>query len=159
MVMFNPRFYQERTGYARHYPYVIIRISHGYSKTEKTRNKTRKKIVHNFSSNLRWTFTTGSETYADRVSSEEIFNRPGNIFRQSITMPIGPEAIQSIKENGWNISEKSLAHLVRRSKTEMKICQNCQKATKTLEECKHPRFWFKLLVCDTCEREWQEEEY
>ena len=156
LVMFNPRFYLKRTGYERHYPYVIIRISHSYSKTEKTRNKTRKKIVHNFSSELSgWSFTTQNETNPDPVSSRNIFRRRQYMYRQSINMPLGPALIQFIKENGWKISETSLAHWVRRSSTEMKICQKCQKATKTLEECENPRAWYKLQVCDACKREWE----
>jgi hypothetical protein len=154
LVMFNPRFYHERTGYERHYPYVIIRINHGYSKTEKTKNNTRKKIVHNFSSERGWSFITDSETNPDTVSSEEIFNRLQYRYRQSYTMPLGPEAIQSIKENGWKISEKSLAHWVRRSSTKMKICQRCQKATKTLEEYHRLGFPCKLKVCNACKAEW-----
>lgn len=115
LVLFNPKYYYLRSGYARSQPYVILRISHGYSKTERTKHNTRKKIVHNFSSSYIWNFTIGYGSNTTTISSDQIFNHPDYMYTQCITDPPSPQVMRDIKANGWLISETSGAHWIKRA--------------------------------------------
>ena len=101
LVIFNPKFYEERTGYARRYPYSILRISH-YSKEQyalqsKTKNENRQgKIWHNFQIRL-----SGLTRGSDFIRLEEIFNDFFYADKQSITLPLGDDFYNYVKNNGW----------------------------------------------------------
>jgi hypothetical protein len=161
IVLINPRYYWHRTGYrlrTRLYeegirirfvypPYVIVRISHSYSKTELTKNKTRKKIVHSFSSFGDWNLPINPYDNNSRtVKARQVFTSNMR-YKQCRTFPLSPLIFEDVKFNGWNIFDNTSAHWTRRAN--MKFCQMCKRATKQLREYETP-MWNKFQLCEKC---------
>lgn len=111
-VIFNPKFYEERTGYARDIPYSILRISH-YSKEQyalSPKKNRRTKIWHNFQVGL-LAIKRGSES----IQLEKIFDDPIYEDRHSITLPLGDNWFDYIKRNGWRVLTER-AHWINKRK-------------------------------------------
>ena len=89
IVLFNPKYYFYRTGYERLRPYVILRISHGYSKTEKTKSNTRKKIVHNFQIIVDSIHSIKIKYEGNMIDINRIFTYAEYEYKHSITYPLG----------------------------------------------------------------------
>ena len=100
LVIFNPKYQQLWSGYRTKKSYAIIRISHGYSKVLRTKNKKRKKIVHNFQTGP-WDLTIGDGSNSRTISTEVLFDQPGYENFQSRSMPLSAENFEDFKANGW----------------------------------------------------------
>jgi hypothetical protein len=133
LVFFNPRFYKQRTGYSRSYPYHLLRISH-YSKDEygskKNKNKKYKptKIWHTFQ------FTDGYEINYDSepMSVSELFDQPEHIDKQSYTVTPNEAWLNYYRKNGWPRIKTESAHWI--NKPGPKKCQMCNKFD-SLKKC------------------------
>lgn len=114
-VIFNPNFYEERTGYVRHRPYIILRISHysnaQYALASLKNKKNRTKIWHNFQTPHAFEqIKIGSRN----VWVDEIFNEPEYSDRNSITLSMSQEMFEKIKLSGWSIKFKG-GHWIERT--------------------------------------------
>lgn len=114
-VIFNPNFYEERTGYGRRRPYQILRISHysneQYNLASPSNKKNRTKIWHNFQTPHAFTqIKIGSR----KVWVDEIFSEPEYKHKNSITLSMSGEIFEEIKLNGWPIKFKG-GHWIERT--------------------------------------------
>ena len=109
IVLFNPVYYnrQKYAGgrYDRRETYVILRISHGYSKTERTEKNNRKKITHNFRIAQKFPFEliVGEGQASRKINSDELFNEPNYVNGQSVTIRPSGEDLEYYRINGWPI--------------------------------------------------------
>lgn len=134
LVFFNPRFYKQRTGYSRSYPYHLLRISH-YSKEEylskKNKNKKYKptKIWHTFHFIGKYEINYGSGP----MSIAELFKQPEHFYKQSFSTTPGEDLMKYWKKNGWPKFKIEGAHYI--NKPGLKKCQICNKFVERLEKC------------------------
>ncbi len=106
IILFNPEL---RDGTFRTIPYirrgscVILRISHGYSKTERTKGNKRKKIWHSFRilCGHRFPLIIGSGADSREIFSDELFSERGYTNCQSVSLPISDADFESYRTNGW----------------------------------------------------------
>lgn len=118
MILFNPIYHNRKkfagAPYTRKSPYVILRISHGYSKTERTKNNTRKKITHNFRIAVirPYQLIIGLGEAAREITSDELFNEPGYTKCQSVPIPISDADFEYYRINGWPMLETNEAHWI-----------------------------------------------
>jgi hypothetical protein len=141
-VIINPKFYKRRTR-----PYAILRISHGYSKTERTKNNTRKKIVHNFQMGFHGIVKGTGE----RLSLDNIFDHVDYYDRDCLTLPFGANSFEYVKAHGWWGLVTEGAHFI--NKTGLKQCQKCDNYFKTLHKFHYPERYtglFYYLLCESC---------
>jgi hypothetical protein len=119
-VIFNPKYYEERTGYQRNWPYSIFRISH-YSKEQyllSPKKNRRTKIWHNFQMRL-----PGIKRGSEFIPLEKIFDDPLYEDMHSITLALGDEWFDHIKKDGWPRIVTERAHWV--NKGDLRKCQEC----------------------------------
>ena len=158
-VFFNPRYYKERTGYSRYRPYHLLRISH-YSKQEYRLKKHRPtKIWHTFRFMGDFKINKGSGSSFKVISIDELFNELDYVDKRSVTLPLGPNRYEDIKQYGWGILRilNEGAHWL--NKDGCKKCPKCDKVFEKLKKCfihfeeedEYLPCWnWYVWLCDSC---------
>lgn len=139
IILFNPVYCnrQKFAGalYTRKSPYVILRISHGYSKTERTKNNTRKKITHNFRHRNRGPLLLpiGVGESAREITSDELFREPVYVDRQSVVIPQSDSVFEYYRTYGWpDIVETHGAHWISKKRKGLVKTQTQQTAKNVI---------------------------
>lgn len=162
IVLFNPRYYKVRTGYARYRPYILLRVGH-YSKEEYRLKRLERskatKVWHNFQIALgsQFQIALGSEPDV-KIFVNEVFDQPDYVDRQSVTFPLFPDWYKRFKKNGWPKIVNNHAHWF--NKVGPKKCQECGNIVESLLRCfihyeerkKYPAFHdtYWIWLCEPC---------
>jgi hypothetical protein len=138
LVLFNPKYYLQRTGYARDSPYVILRISHyskeKYSLSPASKKNKRTKIWHNF--------RTSAMLVISSIPVSRVF---AGSNKKSMTIRPSDVLNDYFKKNGWKIETKK-AHFIK--KGGLKKCDICRMVFKSLYEWGFGRYSSQL--CRSC---------
>ena len=121
-VFFNPHYYKERTGYSRHRPYHLMRISH-YSKEEYRLKHKPTKIWHTFQFLTEFELNKGWEPDIKIISIDKLFDEPDYADKHSVTLQLTTNHFEYIKKYGWPPLSKNHAHWF--NKVGPKRCQEC----------------------------------
>jgi len=150
LVIFNPKSYEERTGYARREPYVVLRISH-YSASSRKIKKQQTKIWHNFQIHI-----PGILKGSEFIRLDQIFDDFEYKDKQSVSLPIGDDLFGYIKANGWQVCKIKTegAHWVNKT-GDLKKCQECHMYFKSelVKKFNYPKGYWNLKyswLCESC---------
>jgi hypothetical protein len=158
-VFFNPRFYEQRTGYWRYGPYHLLRISH-YSKEEYRINKHKPtKIWHNFQFLRDLNINLGIPPDVKVMSIDDLFNEADYLDKQSVTLQLTPKSAEVIRKYGWHYLMLMNEHAHWLNKTGPKKCPNCDRVVSELKKCfiyyeekdRYMPYWYDYVwLCDKC---------
>ena len=132
-VFFNPRYYEERTGYSRDIPYHLMRISH-YSRVEYRLKKHKPtRIWHTFQFLGGYELNKGRAPDFKLISIDKLFDEPDYLDKQSVTLQLSASHFDFIKQYGWPALSKNHAHWF--NKAGPKRCQDCGRVFDSLRKC------------------------